>query len=162
MSGGVAAQLRKLCEELVEWIEREGERYDRIPDKWFRTQALPKEVQDTFSAVLAVLAKYQHEIQDIVSRFPTDLTEKHDNLELVPLCEFWGFHNDTLFRLEELKKVLGGGVEATVSDTLKKLLKEGKTTCLSCGYKLQPNDELYEGYGCPKCESPLVVKVEAT
>jgi len=38
-----------------------------------------------------------------------------------------------------------------------------KTICLSCGYageELQgEHPDLYEGYGCPKCESPLVVIV---
>ena len=39
-----------------------------------------------------------------------------------------------------------------------------KTTCLSCGYDGEDiqgeHPDLYEGYGCPKCHSPLVVIIE--
>jgi len=39
-----------------------------------------------------------------------------------------------------------------------------RTVCLSCGYDGDDiqgdNADLYEGYGCPKCHSPLVVIVE--
>jgi len=39
-----------------------------------------------------------------------------------------------------------------------------RTVCLSCGYdgdEIQGDHaDLYEGYGCPKCHSPLVVDIE--
>jgi hypothetical protein len=41
-------------------------------------------------------------------------------------------------------------------------LDAGRTVCISCGYdgdNIQGEDaDIYEGYGCPKCHSPLVVK----
>lgn len=55
-------------------------------------------------------------------------------------------------------------VEINLPDDIKKLLEEGKTVCLSCGYHGEdiqgeyPN--LHEGYGCPRCHSPFVVVAE--
>lgn len=43
-------------------------------------------------------------------------------------------------------------------DEVLQMLGDGPR-CLSCGYKIKEFDTLYEGYGCPKCESPLVVVV---
>jgi len=43
---------------------------------------------------------------------------------------------------------------------LENVKESSKTVCLSCGYVLSEYDELYEGYGCPRCKSPLVVKID--
>lgn len=46
---------------------------------------------------------------------------------------------------------------------LLKLKEKKRVICLSCGYDgddIQGEyPDLYEGYGCPKCHSPLVVKI---
>lgn len=42
-------------------------------------------------------------------------------------------------------------------------LKAGRKACMSCGYdgeEIQGEyPDLYRGYGCPKCHSPLVMEV---
>lgn len=37
--------------------------------------------------------------------------------------------------------------------------EEGQSRCLSCGYEPEELEGLYRGYGCPACESPLVVQI---
>jgi len=49
-------------------------------------------------------------------------------------------------------------------EEIERKLKEGRCVCLSCGYSGddiqgdKPN--LYRGYGCPECHSPLTVVME--
>lgn len=50
--------------------------------------------------------------------------------------------------------------QAKLPKKIRKALDEGKTICLSCGKPLVEGEDLYEGYGCPYCQSPLVVKAE--
>lgn len=37
--------------------------------------------------------------------------------------------------------------------------EDGKSRCLRCGYEPDEYEGLYRGYGCPRCESPLVVQI---
>ena len=54
----------------------------------------------------------------------------------------------------------------TLTQRLKELLEKygDRTFCLSCGYDgddIQGDyPDLYDGYGCPKCHSPFVVKIK--
>jgi len=64
--------------------------------------------------------------------------------------------------LELLVEEILGDVEA--EEPIKKIpvklepTPEDKCICLGCGYEIDEEEELYRGYGCPICHSPLVVK----
>ena len=143
MSGGVAAQLHKLRETKPQLFD-----YYQSPDPHYAE--VRKEIMDWIEKADKVLA--------VLANFPDKLEKE--------LRRMWS-ESDTQMIMAVVDEVLAGGVEAPqfahprfASEETMKKLKEGKTVCLSCEYELQEDDELYEGYGCPKCQSPLVVKVE--
>jgi hypothetical protein len=50
-----------------------------------------------------VASRIEEDIIKIVGMFPADLMLKHGQLGLVPLEEFWAFHNQTCRALHKLR-----------------------------------------------------------
>lgn len=104
----VVGERRRLGEGLLEKIRKAFAKYKKDHPRDSPTP-YKYDVFDLESEVVEMLLfPFLSKLQDLVNQLPEDLTVKHDNLELVPLCEFWGFHNKTVEIKEEFDQVLEG------------------------------------------------------
>jgi len=73
-------QIEDEQDRLIKFVKREGRRYDRISDQWFRDEALPLEIRKRFSRVLSLLDRpnedyiviKRKQLQDIFKEKPND------------------------------------------------------------------------------------------